>query len=314
MTNLNSPPCARPEMSLETKRCFRAMNTAIEITLADWRYASRLPELEALFRAFEARFSRFDPESELSHFNARSTATAAVSAEMWDLLRESLAFFTLTEGVFNPLILEALSQSGYVKSFEQVTSVEGLHAHEVPSFGSIVLRDEFEVELPVAMSVDFGGIGKGYCVDQAVERLADCDDFLISAGGDIFAAGVGPDGQPWRIAVADPQEPGATLAILGLSNCAIASSWTTKRRWRAGTGWANHLIDPRTGAPVTNGVAGVTIVACSTTEADVFAKTALILGPEEGRAFLDNQGVDGLLVMSDGAHFPTGGWASHIIA
>jgi len=297
MTNLNpSSTSMLPEANLVIRHCFRAMNTAIEVTLSDWRAAHRLPHIEAVFHRFEARFSRFLPDSELSRFNARSTAAVNVSPEMWALLAECQTFYEITDGVFNPLVLDALTAAGYGASFERVGPADALRAVKIPSFGQLASRGT-AVEMPVGLRIDFGGIGKGYSVDCAVESLHDCDGFLISAGGDIYAAGLAPDGQAWRIAVADPQQPDVALTTLALSDQAVATSWTTKRRWQAGSGWANHLIDPRTGLPVNNGVAGATVVARTTTEADVFAKTALILGPDEGCAFLEAQQVAGLLVL-----------------
>ncbi len=284
------------------------MNTDIEVTLSDWRDAYRLSALEALFRRFEARFSRFLPDSELSRFNARTSAAMRVSLEMWELLAECQAFFEITDGVFNPLVLDALAAAGYNASFEQVGPAPELRGTDVPSFGQLQFREPPVVVLPAGLRVDFGGIGKGYSVDLAVESLNDCDDFLINAGGDIYAAGFAPDGQAWRVAVANPGEPEVALTTLALSDQAVATSWTTKRRWQAGTGWANHLIDSRNGQPVSNGMAGVTVVASTTTEADVFAKTALILGPDEGRGFLEAQQVDGLLVLADGTQISTPGW------
>lgn len=300
-------------LGIEAKRAFRAMNTDIELTISDWAHAGRLVRIEALFHEFEARFSRFRAESELSRFNSRETETTHISAAMADLLEECLRMYDVTGGLFNPLTLAALEASGYDRSFEQLgEDAKAPAASEVPSFDALGLDvSGLSASLPVGMRLDFGGIGKGYCVDLVAEELADVHDFLINAGGDMYAAGRGPDGGPWRIDVADPTAPAHVLTTVALTDEAIATSWTTKRNWRTTHGWTHHLIDPRTGLAAASGVIGSTVIAPSATEADVFAKAALILGPVEGIAFLEDIAVEGLLVLDDGSSVATAGWWKH---
>jgi thiamine biosynthesis lipoprotein len=300
-------------LALEAKRAFRAMNTDIELTVADWAHAGRLPRIEALFHDFEARFSRFRADSELSTFNGRETDTVAISRAMANLLEECLRKYDLTGGLFNPLTLEALETAGYDRSFEQIVQRPAVEATcEVPSFDALGLdASRLTASLPKGLRLDFGGIGKGYCVDLAAEALAGAHDFLINAGGDLYAAGRGPDGGPWRIDVADPLAPDRVLSTVAVSDEAIATSWTTKRRWRTAAGWAHHIIDPRTGLAAAGGTISATVIAPSTTEADVFAKAALILGPVDGIAFLEDLAVDGLLVRDDGSTVSTAGWWKH---
>jgi thiamine biosynthesis lipoprotein len=303
-------------LALEAKRAFRAMNTDIELTASDWAHAARLPRIEAMFHDFEARFSRFRPDSELSTFNDSEADTVAISPAMADLLEECLRMYDVTGGLFNPLTLAALEMAGYDRSFEQIgPGPESATACEVPSFDALGLdASALTASLPKHLRLDFGGIGKGYCVDLAADALADAHDFLINAGGDIYAAGRGPDGGRWRIDVADPLAPDRVLSTVAVSDEAIATSWTTKRRWRTAAGWTHHLIDPRTGLAAASGAISATVIAPSATEADVFAKAALILGPVEGIAFLEDLAVDGLLVRDDGSTISTAGWWKHLTA
>ena len=299
-------------LSLEAKSSFRVFNTDVEIMLADWRYGSLLPRAETYFRSFEARFSRFRADSELSSFNNRPQAAEAVSPEMMALLSECLRLHRTTEGIFNPLIIDNLEAAGYGASFELLdgqTAPEGASKAAPPSLQCLDLDPERHgATLPLGLRLDFGGIGKGYAVDRAGSLLTGAGGFLIDAGGDIYAAGLSADGTPWRVEVASPLAPEESIGVVRLSDMAIATSWTTKRRWRVAGGWAHHLIDPRTGLPAQSGVIGVTVIAPRAVEADVFAKCALILGPEVGLAFLESEAVHGLLVLADGSLKQTSGW------
>lgn len=300
-------------LSLQASHGFRCFNTEVSVQVSDWRWAHLLPTVEAFFHRYEARFSRFLRDSELTRFNLRNTPTAAVSDEMFDLLSECLRLSEETSGVFNPLVLQSLEAAGYDVSFERVSVSERLQTptRPLPSLDGLQLDDgQRTASLPFGMRLDFGGIGKGYAVDLAATLLAEADGCLVDAGGDIYAAGLGPDGGCWRIDVADPMSPDSRLDVVALSNQAIATSWTTRRRWQTRDGWAHHLIDPRTGLPAESGVIGSTVIAERAVEADVFAKCALILGPDEGVAFLEARGSQGLLVLEDGFTKTTTDWPS----
>jgi FAD:protein FMN transferase len=308
-------PASQPDgVGLEARRRFRCFNTDVVIEVGDWRWAHRLPAIEAFFHKFESQFSRFLPDSELSRFNRRETETVLVSDGMFDLLTACLRLNRQTGGIFNPLVLENLEAAGYNASFEKLATEasESAIRPSAPATLSLLTLDaeQRRASLPLGLRLDFGGIGKGYAVDAAAAMLAEAGNFLVDAGGDIYASGHAPDGGPWRIDVADPASPDSQVDVVAVSDQAVATSWTTRRRWQTAGGWAHHLIDPRSGLPAGSDVIGSTVIASHAVEADVFAKCSLILGPDEGLSFLDQQGVQGLLVLTDGTLRKTRYWPS----
>ncbi len=297
------------EVSLEAKTEFFALNTTVSAVVSDWAEGWRLPRIQAYFDSFEGRFSRFRPDSELCFLNHHTGQAVEVSAEMVELLSECRRFVEVTGGIFNPSVLPQLEATGYDRSFELLPenvkltgtrSQVGLFSIEVDPATNVV-------KLPAGDRLDLGGIGKGYAIDHAAACLG-IKDCLIEAGGDIFAAGTAPDGRPWLIDVGHPSQTRAPLARLALTNQAVATSSTAKRRWRTNAGWANHIIDPRSGLSVENNVLAVTVVAHEAVSADVYAKTALILGPLDGLDFLHSVRAEGLMVLRDGSVRTTLGW------
>jgi thiamine biosynthesis lipoprotein len=296
------------------ERRFRAMNTDVRIVAVDWRRTEMMAAAEEVFHELEAQFSRFRPDSELSSFNARSEARVEVSTRMMQLVDLALYFSRRTHGMFDPAVLPALEAAGYDRSFERVVR-DDPHAPTAGDAGgngfSIAQvrldRRDCTLTAPVGLRIDFGGIGKGYAVDVASERLSGTRDFLVDAGGDIFASGNGPDGNSWRIGIADPASD-TDLDIVVLQDQAIATSTTAKRRWKRGGRWHSHIIDPRTGASTGSEVVSASVIAETATEADVYAKCALMLGPDEGRRFLETNGAQGLLVLDKGGVIRTAGW------
>jgi thiamine biosynthesis lipoprotein len=286
------------------------MNTHIDLYAMRTSVAPLLAEAEQIFHEVESRFTRFAPASELSRFNASTTANFDASPAFLDLLRRAIEMHRRTHGVFECAILDDLVAAGYDRSFEEIArdgaSPVRLSAQARASVSDIVI-DGGSVGAPAGLTIDFGGIGKGYAVDCAITHLRDAHDVLVSAGGDMRAAGNGPGGEGWLVSVA-PAPGDAPLGILRLRDQALATSTTATRNWRRAGVRQHHIIDPRTRRPADSGVRAVSVLAATAVEADVFAKTALILGVDEGLAFLDAQRTPGFIVRDDGNCVQSADW------
>ena len=118
---------------------------------------------------------------------------------------------------------------------------------------------------------DPSGMVKGWAIDRAAVllRAAGIDDYAITSGGDWLVRGAGPRGGPWRVGVADPDNPLRVLATVELTDGAVATS-----------GYGSPIVDPHTGRQVPGtGPAAVTGPALAT--ADGYA-TALHAAGEAG--------------------------------
>ena len=290
------------------------MNTNVQVFIREAGFAPLLAMAQEVVEREEARLSRFRPDSELSRFNARTIDRVRVSPELLRVLELAQRFCRQTEGVFDPAVLPDLEAAGYDRSFELIAPAADIPAEGRAAAARGSVRDlrlgpsDLTVEAPLGLRIDLGGIGKGYTVDRAAEVLAPARDFLVNAGGDIYASGRGPDGDGWLVAIADHFDPAVDIAQLWLRDEALATSTVAVRRWQRAGRWQNHLIDPRTGAPVDNGIVSVSVIARTAVEADVFAKTALLLGPDEGWRFLESRRLPGLFALSDGRVRATQDW------
>jgi thiamine biosynthesis lipoprotein len=279
------------------------MGTDVLIVTRDRLDAASLAESGAVFLRLEARLSRFLPESELSRLNRSGGVPVPVSAETFEVLSLALEMNRRTGGLFEPAVLEALEAAGYDRSFElvRVAPGGGKGSGAARSISEINLdRRRSSVKAPRGLRLDLGGIGKGFAVDRASAVLSPARDFLVDAGGDIYASGDGKDGKGWLVAISGPPPSPADIALLRLHDEALATSTTAVRCWEQDGRRRNHLIDPRTREPVESGVVSASVIAPTTVEAEVFAKVALILGPEAGINFLEQQGAAGLLLLEDG--------------
>jgi thiamine biosynthesis lipoprotein len=165
-------------------------------------------------------------------------------------------------------------------------------------------------------AIDLGGIGKGLAVGRcAIELARDRRDFLIDAGGDCYCAGRSAGGTPWRVGVEDPFGGADPVAVLEVSDRAVATSSTRLRHWRVGATQVHHLIDPATGQPGGTGLRSVTVVGPEPAWAEVWAKVLFLRGrdgiagaAEHGQLealWIDDQGEVGV----SGALGPTMIWS-----
>ena len=88
----------------------------------------------------------------------------------------------------------------------------------------------------------------------------------------------------------------------------MATSGIARRHWWQGAERRHHLVDPRTGLPAQGGLWAVSVVAARCVQAEVAAKAAFILGPEQGSAFLRERSLAGLLIREDGGRQVVGAW------
>jgi FAD:protein FMN transferase len=143
-------------------------------------------------------------------------------------------------------------------------------------------------------TLDPSGVVKGWAVQRASAALRELSDtdVCLAAGGDLVAWSAG---DPWRIGIEDPRDPTRLIATVPVTDGAVASSGTAHR--------GAHLVDARTGtAPV--GVAGVTVLAASLTDADVDATAAYALGTDALTWLRRRVGRTGLVVWTDGTAEP----------
>jgi FAD:protein FMN transferase len=272
---------------------FRAMGTACAVaavtrTTADHASALRaLAAARAEVDACERVLTRFDERSDLCRLNRGSGSWVEVDARLVAALRAAVLARRLSAGRFDPTVLPALVAAGYDRTFDEL---EGRPARQPTGWraGAAISLDEDGSRARVApgAAVDLGGIGKGFGAVRALDAMRaawrDLPGGLVDLGGDLAFFGVPPGGGRWRIAVADPRSPGATLATLGVGPAGVATSGRDRRRFGPGRA-LHHLIDPATGAPAAQGPLAVTVVARDATEAEWHATALSISTLAEAR-------------------------------
>ncbi len=248
--------------------------------------------LEAV-AVFENRFSRFLPGSEVNQFREATAGIYAISRELALLLTRADLLRTLTKGVYDPAVGGLLERTGYDKTYRLIPDPQAVAEYHLPAWS---LSGE-QLILEGGIAFDFGGIGKGYCIDMVASLLQKqgYKYFLVEGGGDMYGT-TKNDGNPYRIALEWPGKPDMAFGVVELKCQGVAVSDSAKRRWG---GW-HHIIDPQKKRPIES-VIGATALASSAFAADCMT-SGLFLSDSAGYAALAEEfGAQFVVFREDGS-------------
>ena len=262
-------------------------------------------------RAFEKVFDEFDrldrllsvwhADSDVSRINADAGRTPVqVSRETIEVLRTAKQVGEWTGGKFDVTFgaLSGLWKFDHDQD-NQIPRPADVRAR-LPDIAIEAVElnmDRGTVFLPrQGMRLHLGGIGKGYAVDRAaaILRAGGISDFLIQAGGDLYASG-SRDDRPWRAAIRDPRAD-RSFAALNLRDETFSTSGDYERFFIRDGRRYHHILDPDSGEPA-RGCRSVTIVARQATLADALSTGVFVLGPQAGMTLIEKlPDVEGVIV------------------
>jgi thiamine biosynthesis lipoprotein len=222
----------------------------------------------------EISLSRFRSDSELCRLNRRGTLVAG--RRLLEAVRAATLAYEWSGGILDPRVIGALESFGYRNSLPdgKIPSTSVPEPLEPVDMRTWMDGNTGRVRLPLGVRLDLAGVGKALGIGWAARQLAGHAGFLVDVGGDIVALGTDEREEPWRVAV----DHGGVVGEFAGTFLAVATSTTTRRKWKAGGRAAHHLIDPRTGAPSQSDLLYATVAAPTILEADLAAKLLIIEG------------------------------------
>lgn len=263
--------------------------------------------------------STYRKESEISRFNSLADVDKpfAVSTDFLKVMQAADAIYELTAGAWDgtvyPLVnLWGFGRSGPIEAAPTHTAI--LKSMERVGFKHINVSAEGYLEKRhPQVTVDLASIAKGYGVDVLAELINGLgyQNHLVEIGGEVFASGRRQDGKPWKVGVNRPDKTASATQVykaLNLEDRAMATSGDYRNYVKIDGRYYSHIIDPRTGYPVNNGVVSASVVAPNCTLADGLATALMIMGPQEGVRLLNTlEHVEGLIIVRR----PDGALADH---
>lgn len=275
------------------------VDNSIEVPPQRSAVAARIAEV---LERINQRMSTYLDDSELSRFNAStSTDWYEVSDETAWVIDQALHVSRATDGYFDITVqpLVALWQFGpdapgdprkwQLPSDAQIreTLARVGHQHLTVRLDPPALRKA----LP-NLQADLSAIAKGYAVDQLGEELESFGiaSYLVEVGGEIRTRGTNAQGQFWKIGIETPQRESRSLSVtVPLDNQSMASSGDYRNFYQIDGVYYSHTIDPKTGRPLQDPLAAVSVIADECLLADAWATALMAMGDDRARSWIRRQ-------------------------
>jgi thiamine biosynthesis lipoprotein len=253
------------------------------------------------------QMSTYRPDSELSSFN-QAQGSLIVSPDTAYVVQSSLKIFELSKGAFDVTVGPLVNLWGFGpdKKPNKIPS-KALIASQIKRVGSqyLTVKNNTLYKSIPDLYVDLSSIAKGYGVDVVSEYLQSIgiSDYLVDIGGELRANGVKPGSKKWTLAIEKPVEGQSVQRIIQIGNNGIATSGDYRNYYEFDNIRYSHTIDPKTGKPIDHKLVSVTVIHPSSMMADGFATAVMVLGPEAGFTFAQENNLAVFLLVKQGDDF-----------
>lgn len=275
---------------------FFSMNTYCSAEVEGKNAEENLAEIQAVVEKLDLEIlSRTAENSVIYNLNKNGTAdleadVTAYFALLSDISDKSNGAFDFTLGAVSDLwnfgstpsipdetmLAEALSHSGYKK-----IALSG---------NKITLGDKNAV-------IDFGASGKGIALDS-VRSYLDTQKIkraVVSVGGSVLLYGEGD----FTVGIRDPKGGSGSVATLKTEKACISTSGSYEQYFEENGRRYHHILSPKTGYPVNNGLLSVTVISESGLLSDALSTACFVLGIEDGTVLAEHYGAKVIFITDD---------------
>ncbi|MDH4128130.1 MAG: FAD:protein FMN transferase [Spirochaetota bacterium] len=259
-------------------------------------------------KRMEKIFSSYDPNSELSYVNQKAFETnLPISIDLYRVIRHSLSYGQRSSGLFDITIQPLIKLWDVTnKKNNKMPSKKAIqYVLSFVDYRNIRLKEGNIMFLKKNISIDLGGISKGYIIDRAIDYLKNngINNALLNIGGDLYALGKKHNSLKWNIGIKNPRienNPMPIITSISAENQSIATSGDYERFRMSKNGVKlHHILNPRTGYPATKSIS-TTIIAPTAMQADVVATIVFIMGPVDGLHFIEKEkSVEGMIIYEE---------------
>ena len=258
-----------------------------------------------------AEMSHWEPGSDLGRFNrAGGGAWQVLPDDFFQVLHYALEVSRETGGACDPCAGALVNLWGFGPTGRHdEAGFVAPGARDVATVKAYMAGRAVELDLPRkrayqpgGVQLDLSAVAKGFSVDKLARWLegAGCQHYLVEVGGELRGAGFKPDGQSWWVALEEPLAGQDEIAV-ALHGLAVATSGDYRKYFMQDAIRRPHTIDPRTGMPITNALASVTVVHESAMAADAWSTALTVLGPEQGLALAERKRLAARFLLRDEA-------------
>lgn len=268
--------------------------------------------IDTEFNRLDRSLSNYRSDSDIERFNAtETTAPVEVSSEIAELVQAAKRVSQASQGCYDLTIKPLFDLWGF--SGQTLTPPgPATLTQQLQHIGSSKLEIPTPTQLrkiDPQVHVDLSSIAQGYSVGRiaAVVEAAGIENYLVEIGGELQTRGHKPDGSPWRIGVERPLPGGRSvqksLTIRQDAPVSVMTSGTYRHYFDEQGKRYSHVLDARTGKPVTHNTVSVTVINDNPTVADAWSTALLCLGLEAGMAVAEENDIAALFITTHNNQF-----------
>ena len=268
------------------------------------------PQIEAVFSDIDIKLSNYRDDSEISRINQQNTTEwIPVSPEIAELINIAQQVYERSDGCYDLTIKPLFDLWGFSKHQNRIPGDEeikqallhvGMNRIEVDTANPRIRKKD-----PL-LRIDLSSIAQGYTV-SVLSRLLErqgIQNYLVEVGGEMKVKGRKANGNYWRVAIEKPtpytQEVERVLDIHQQAGTAIMTAGTYRNFFEDKGQSYSHILNPKTGRPVTHQLLSVTILHDDPTWADAWDTALLCVGDEQARRIAESEHLKALLISRDG--------------
>jgi thiamine biosynthesis lipoprotein len=262
----------------------KAQGTSYSIQYHHSYEAVSQQEIDSMFSVFDYSLSRYNTASLLSKLN-RSRYKAKVDSHLLKVIKYAKEMQMSTNGCFEYRLLPLLNLWGYGNSkpvqVPELTKIQSML--EEMHNSDLNIRYLSIYKSSKSLAIDLDGIAQGYCVDEISSFLKKkgISDFIVELGGELYISGSNNNTGTWQVGVDNNliiEGKQNAIVLSGMDNVAVTTSGSLQKFKKIGDQYYSHIIDPRTGYPVQNGIVSVTVIAPSAMQADALDNAFMVMG------------------------------------
>jgi len=282
-----------------------AMGTeyAVSIVCESREIADKLYEITRNdIKEYESRFSRFLPKSELSALNENKNMV--VSKTFLNTTLKAYELFSLTKGIFNPLV--QVSRLGYDRNFSDIKDVKNNNddsSYDI-DFSSVVIdRETSYIQLNEGQKLDYGGFLKGYLAEIIAKKIKsyspEIAGVIVNLGGDIYTEGLDENGNNFLFNIYNPVLKDKNI-IVPLYNRGLATSGTYKRSWLKSNKMIHHILDASGKQNPENDVVSASVICEDGSMAEAFTKVFISMNYKDALKLIDKENILFIIIKNNG--------------
>jgi thiamine biosynthesis lipoprotein len=291
----------------------QTMGTSYAIKMISAKPLSRSlwqEKINLRLKQVNARLSMYQKDSELSRFNAApKNQMFKVSEDFYQVLDQCRRLYTLTDGAWDGTLKPLVDLWGFGTKGRRDTAPEPEQietALKSVGFNKLKIGDHVLTKTKTGITLDLGSIAKGYGVDEIARLIREggIENYLVEIGGELVGAGENKHRKAWVVGIANPQKGFLNAGLykeVRLDNKAIATSGNYRNYFEKNGHVYSHIISPKTGYPVENGVVSASVISDTCTRADGLATALMVMDTQQALSLINSlENTECLIIRHDG--------------